>query len=76
MQRRVSTDTLLTGLLAAMLLLLLFYDPIRGLHPALDPLLMLSGQAIGLVLLVLMVFCIVGLVLLVVRRLYGFCRGG
>jgi len=76
MQRRVSMDTLLTGLLAAMLLLLLFYDPIRGLHPALDPLLMLSGQAIGLVLLVLMVFCIVGLVLLVVRRLYGFCRGG
>ena len=76
MQRRVSMDTLLTGLLAAMLLLLLFYAPNRGLHPALAPLLMLSGQAIGLVLLVLMVFCIVGLVLLVVRRLYGFCRGG
>lgn len=76
MQRRVSMDTLLTGLLAAMLLILLFYEPLRGLHPALDPLFMLSGQAIGLVLLVLMVFCIVGLVLLVVRRLYGFCRGG
>ncbi len=69
-------DTLLTGLFVAMLLLLFFYDPIRGLHPALDPLLMLFGQGVGLVLLALMVFCIVGLVLLVVRRLYSICRGG
>ncbi|MDN7011858.1 hypothetical protein FGW20_02120 [Methanoculleus sp. FWC-SCC3] len=74
MRRKVSMDTLLTGLFVVMLLLLLFYDPIRRLHPALDPLLMLSGQAIGLVLLALMVFCIVGLVLLVIRRLYGVCR--
>lgn len=72
MQRRVSMDTVLTGLLAAMPLLLLFYNPIRGLHPALDPLLMLSGQAIGLVLLVLIVFCIVGLVLMIGRRLARF----
>ncbi|KAF5050837.1 hypothetical protein DSECCO2_425270 [anaerobic digester metagenome] len=72
MQRRVSMDTVLTGLLAAMLLILLFYDPIRGLHPALDPLFMLSGQAIGLVLLALMVFCIVGLVLMIGRRLARF----
>jgi hypothetical protein len=76
MRRKVSMDTLLTGLFVVMLLLLLFYDPIRRLHPAVDTLLMLSGQAIGLVLLALVVFCIIGLVLLAVRRLYGVCRGG
>ena len=76
MQRRVSMDTLLTGLLAAMLLLLLFYDPIRGLHPALDPLFMVFIQGVGLVLLALMVFCIIGLVLMIGRHLYGLCHGG
>ena len=76
MRRKISMDTLLTGLFIALLLLLLFYDPIRGLHPALDPLFMLSGQAIGLVLLALMVFCIIGLVLMIGRHLYGLCHGG
>ena len=37
---------------------------------------MLSGQAIGLVLLALMVFCIIGLVLMIGRHLYGLCHGG
>lgn len=75
MQRKISMNTLLTGLFVAMPLLLLFYDPIGGLHSALDPLLMLFGQGVGLVLLALMAFCIVGLVLLAVRRLYGLCHG-
>lgn len=74
MQRKISMDTLLTGLFVAMLPLLLFYDPIWVLHPAIEPLLMLFAQSIGLVFLVLVVFCIIGLVLLVVRRLYGVCR--
>ena len=50
------------------------HDPIWVLHPAIEPLLMLFAQSIGLVFLVLVVFCIIGLVLLVVRRLYGVCR--
>lgn len=75
MRQKVSTDTILTGLFAVLLLILLFYEPLRGLHPALDPLFMLSGQAIGLVFLALMVFCIIGLVLMIGRRLYGLCCG-
>ncbi|WP_292409847.1 MULTISPECIES: hypothetical protein [unclassified Methanoculleus] len=58
-----------------LLLLLLFYDPIRGFHPALDPFFMLFVQTVGLVFLVLTVFCIIGLVFLVIRRLYSVCRG-
>jgi hypothetical protein len=68
MRQKVSTDTILTGLFAVLLLILLFYDPIRGLHPALDPLFMVFIQGVGLVLLALMVFCIIGLVLMVIIR--------
>lgn len=75
MRRKASMGAVLTGLFVAMLLLLLFYDPIRGLHPALDPLFMLFIQGVGLVFLALTIFCIIGLVLLAVRRLYGVCRG-
>jgi hypothetical protein len=76
MRQKVSMDAIVTGLFAVMLFLLLFYDPLRRLHPALDPLFMLFGRAIGLIFLTLLVFCIVGLILLVIRRLYGICRGG
>jgi len=68
MRQKVSMDAILTGLFVAMLLLLLFYDPIRRLHPALDPLFILFGQSIGLVFLALIVFCIFGLVLMIGRR--------
>lgn len=73
--RRYRWTQFLTGLFVVLLLLLLFYDPLRGFHPALDPFFMLFVQAVGLVFLVLTVFCIIGLVLLAVRRLYGFGCG-
>lgn len=76
MWRKVSMDTLLTGLFVAMLLLLLFYEPLRKFHPAVNPLLILFIQAIGLVFLALVAFCIIGMALLVGRRLYGLCHGG
>ena len=69
MRQRVS-DLVLTGLFAVMLFLLLFYHTIREFYPEIDPFLMIFGQVVGLVLMILIIFCFAGLVLLVIRRLH------
>jgi len=70
MRQKVSMDFILTGLFAVMLFLLLFYHSIKGFYPELDPFLMIFGQVVGLVLAILLIFCSIGLVLLVIRRFY------
>ncbi|ADN36317.1 conserved hypothetical protein [Methanolacinia petrolearia DSM 11571] len=72
MQQKISTDSILTVVFAIMLLLLIFYFNLRMLFPGSDIFFMLFGQFAGLVLLALIIFCILGLVLLIIRRLY--CR--
>jgi choline-glycine betaine transporter len=76
MQRKISTNTVLTGIFVVLLFFLFFYGTLKNIHPAFDRLFMLFGQTVGLAFLVLTVFCIIGLVLLIIRRLYGFWRGG
>lgn len=76
MRRKISIDTILTGIFVVMLFLLFSYGTLKELHPALDRLFMVFGQAVGLVFLVLTVFCIIGLAFLIIRRLYGFGCGG
>ena len=70
MRQKVPMDFILTGLFAVMLFLLLFYHTIREFYPELDPILMIFGQVVGLVLAILLIFCSIGLALLVIRRLY------
>ena len=65
-------DSVLTGLLAVMLLLLLFSGALGEVDPGFHPLFMLFSRILGLVLLALIVFCIVGLVLMIGRRLAWF----
>ena len=70
MRQKVSVDSILTGLFAVMLFLLLFYHTIKEFYPELDPFLMTFCQLVGLVLAILLIFCFIGLALLVIRRLY------
>lgn len=70
MRQKVSIDSILTGLFAVLLFLLLFYHTIREFYPKLDPFLMIFGQIVGLGFMILTIFCFAGLVLLVIRRLY------
>ena len=70
MRQKVSIDSILTGLFAVMLFLLLFYHSIKEFYPEFDPFLMIFGQVVGLVLAILLIFCSIGLALLVIRRLY------
>ena len=75
MRQKVSIDSILMGLFAVMLFLLLFYHAIKGFYPEIDLFLMIFGQFVGLILAILYIFCFAGLVLLVIRRLYRcLCR--
>ncbi|WP_214020357.1 hypothetical protein [Methanoculleus sp.] len=69
MRQKVSMDSVLMGLFVVTLFLLLFYDALGELHPGFDPLFILFSRILGLVLLALIVFCIVGLVLMIGRCL-------
>lgn len=75
MRQKVSIDSILMGLFAVMLFLLLFYHTIKEFYPEIDLFLMIFGPLVGLVLAILYMFCFAGLVLLVIRRLYRrLCR--
>ena len=72
MRQKTSMDFVLTVVFAIMLLLLIFYSDFRLLFPGSDIFFMLFGQLAGLVLLALITFCILSLVLLIIRKLH--CR--
>ena len=51
-----------------MLLLLIFHHNLKILFPGSDIFFMLFGQLTGFVFLAIMIFCILGLALLIIRR--------